>query len=663
MRPLLGRAIAAILIATALFAPAVRAQAPGDVAAVKQAISLLKDGNYNQAMALAGNVSDPAARELITWLAIRYTPKDIGYERTRDFIRRNPNWPSSTLIRRRAENLLLSESRDAKEVLAFFGNSQPVSGDGMIALARALFVGGNQAHAIPWLRRAWREEELTMTLEQEVLGQHGSLFTTADHKARSDRLFYLEKFEAAQRSAERAGKDVAALSRARNAAMQRSGNAKTLLNGVPASLRKDASYLYAQAYLTRRSDNPKGAAELMLQAPRVAPNTPDADDWWRERRFVIRNLLDEKQFQLAYRVAAAAVLPENDILKADIHFTAGWVALRYLKDPASAKKHFVQDVGTPQPFYIARALYWQGRAAEAMNDPIGAKAAYSLAARHHLVFYGQLSRAKLGLREMPFRPMPQVSDAERQQFNANPVSRALKLLYEADADDLVVPVHMDMIDRTPTAATAVLLAEIATAHKDARALVIIGKQGLDRGLPVDAIAFPTTGIPNYTHMGPPVEKALVYSISRQESEFQPYVVSSAKAYGLMQVIRPTGVGIAKRIGVPFDFNKLQRDPVYNVTLGAAELGHLIQTFNGSYVLTFIGYNAGPGRSRQWMDARGDPRGGQTEAIIDWIERIPITETRLYIMRVLENLQVYRFLIHNKRIIEIEADLARGNGSG
>lgn len=663
MRPPIGRVIAAIFIAAALLAPAAHAQSPGDAAAVKKALSLLKEGNYNPAMALTNNVSDPAARSLITWLAIRLTPKDVGFERTRDFIRGNANWPSMALIRRRAESLLLSEKRDAKEVLAYFGNTQPLSGEGMVALGRALLSAGNQGHAVPWLRRAWREEELTMTLEQEIIGQHGSLLTSADHKARADRLFYLEKFEAAQRSAERAGKDVAALSRARNAAMQRAGNANALLNAVPASLQKDASFLYARAYLKRRGDDAKGAAELMLQAPRIAPNTPDADDWWRERRFVIRNLLDDKQFQLAYRVAAAAVLPENDILKADIHFTAGWVALRYLKDPATAKKHFVQDVGTPQPFYIARALYWQGRAAEAMNDPIGAKAAYSLAARHHLAFYGQLARSKLNMREMPIRPMPQVSDSDRQAFIANPVSRALKLLYEADADDLVIPVHMDMIDRTPTAATAVLLAEIASAHKDARALVIIGKQGLDRGLPVDAIAFPTTGIPDYKHMGPPIEKALVYAISRQESEFQPYVVSPAKAYGLMQVIRPTGVGIAKRIGIGFDFNRLQRDPVYNVTLGAAELGHLIESFNGSYVLTFIGYNAGPGRSRQWMNARGDPRGGQTEAIIDWIERIPITETRLYILRVLENLQVYRALIHNKRVIDIETDLARGTGAG
>ncbi|HRF09790.1 MAG TPA: transglycosylase SLT domain-containing protein [Xanthobacteraceae bacterium] len=662
MRPRLGRVTAAIFAAVILFAPASRAQ-DGDAAAVKQALAHLKEGDFNQAMALGARTRDPAAATLITWLAIRYTPKDIGFERTADFIRKHPHWPSTPLIRRRAESLLLSEKRPARDVLNFFGHAQPISGEGMVALARALFASGNQAHAVPWLRRAWREEELTMTLEQEILGEQGKLLTTADHKARSDRLFYLEKWEAAQRNADRAGKDISALSRFRNAALQRSNSAAGLMKSVPASLHKDSSYLYARAYLRRRADDPKGAAELMLQAPRVAANTPDADDWWRERRFVVRNLLDEKQYQLAYRVAAAAVLPENDILKADIHFTAGWIALRYLKDPATAKKHFVQDVGTPQPFYIARALYWQGRAAEALGDPIGAKSAYSLASKHHLVFYGQLARAKLNMRELPFRSIPQISQADRNAFNNNPVSRALKLLYEADADDLVIPVHIDLLERTPTGATAALLAEIATAHKDTRALVIVGKRGLDRALPVDAIAFPTTGIPNYNHMGPPIEKALVYAISRQESEFQPYVVSHANAYGLMQVIRPTGVGIAKRIGINFDFNRLRNDPVYNVTLGAAELGHLVRNFNGSYVLTFIGYNAGPGRSRQWMNQRGDPRGWQTDAIVDWIERIPITETRLYILRVLENLQVYRTLLTNKRTIEIEADLARGDGSG
>lgn len=662
MRPPFGRVIAGIYIATALAATPATAQAPGDVAAIKQTLAHLKDGEFNEANALAGRVSDPAARDLITWLAIRYTPRDVGFDRTQAFIRQNPNWPSMNLLRRRAEKLLLDEKRDSRTVHAFFGTAQPVSGEGMIALARALLSSNDRTHGLAWLRRAWREEELTMTLEQEVLGAHGNLLSAADHKARSDKLFYSGKFEAAQRSAERAGKDIASLSKARNAAVKRGGNAR-LFDTLPVHLRKDPSALYARAMVLRKAENPKGAGELFLQAPRSAAAVISPDDWWRERRIVVRSLLDKGDPKLAYRVASEAAVPESDILKADRHFTAGWVALRFLKDPATAKKHFSSAVETPQPFYISRALYWQGRAAEALNDPIGARSAFELAARHHLAYYGQLARARIKSRDLPVRPMPQVSAAERAAFNANEVSRALKLLYAAGIDELVVPVHMDMIDRWPTAATAVLLAEIARENKDTRALVIIGKQGLDRGLPVDAIAFPVNGIPEYRHVGPPIERALIFAISRQESEFQPYVVSPAKAYGLMQVIQPTAKGIAKRHGMTFDFNKLQRDPVYNVTLGAAELGHLIQQFRGSYVLTFIGYNAGPGRSNQWVAARGDPRGAETDAIVDWIERVPFTETRLYIQRVLENLQVYRSLLTNKRVIDIEADLARGNSAG
>ncbi|HMN51559.1 MAG TPA: lytic transglycosylase domain-containing protein, partial [Xanthobacteraceae bacterium] len=267
MRPPFGRVIAALLLIAAAFAIPAAAQTPPDAANLKKALEHLKDGEFREADALGAKMSDPAARNLVTWLAIRLTPKDIGFDRIQAFIRQNPHWPSPTLIRRRAESLLLSEKRDPKTVLGYFGNAQPVSGDGMIVLARALIASNNQAHALGWLRRAWREEELTGSLEQEILSAHGSLLTSADHKARADRLFYLEKFEAAQRAAERASKDVALLSKARNAALQRAGNAKSLLDAVPAHLRKDASYLYARAYLARRGNDAKAAAEFMLQAP------------------------------------------------------------------------------------------------------------------------------------------------------------------------------------------------------------------------------------------------------------------------------------------------------------------------------------------------------------------------------------------------------------
>jgi soluble lytic murein transglycosylase len=192
-------------------------------------------------------------------------------------------------------------------------------------------------------------------------------------------------------------------------------------------------------------------------------------------------------------------------------------------------------------------------------------------------------------------------------------------------------------------------------------MVLVGKGGHARGILIDTISFPVFGIQEHTKDEPPVERSVVYAIARQESQFNQAAVSTANAYGLMQVITPTAQAIAKRIGVPFDAAKLKGDPVYNARLGAAELGHLLQTFNGSYILSFAGYNAGPGRAREWIGRYGDPRDPKVDAV-DWIERIPISETRYYIQRVMENLQVYRILLGDNAGFRIEADLTRGTAS-
>jgi soluble lytic murein transglycosylase len=203
-----------------------------------------------------------------------------------------------------------------------------------------------------------------------------------------------------------------------------------------------------------------------------------------------------------------------------------------------------------------------------------------------------------------------------------------------------------------------MLAHIAREHHDARALVLIGKAAMSKGVPVAMIGFPTFGIPNYKHVGPKIDPAVVYAIARQESQFRQDVVSSANAHGLMQVIPSTARAIAKKFGLHWSAHKLGNDPTFNVQLGAAELGDLLESYHGNYVLTFIGYNAGRGRARQWIAKYGDPRDPKIDTV-DWVERIPISETRFYVQRVMENLQVYQALAGGHRGLTIEADLTRG----
>jgi soluble lytic murein transglycosylase len=285
-----------------------------------------------------------------------------------------------------------------------------------------------------------------------------------------------------------------------------------------------------------------------------------------------------------------------------------------------------------------------------------ARAHYQSASQYPTAYYGQIARARLGLGELTLRQPPE--PARRAALKNLEVVRAVQLLYAIDARDLVVSFVSDLAERTADPGALVAVAEIARQNNDARAMLLIGKGALARGIAMDVYAFPTNGIPPFRIVGPPVDKSVVYSIARQESAFNPRAVSSAKALGLMQVLPGTGKMIAKKFGFPFDKGRMLSDPAYNAQMGAAELGDVLESYRGSYILSFVAYNAGRGRVKQWIEKYGDPRSPEVDPI-DWVERIPFSETRNYVQRVLENMQVYRAQLGGSRMT-IEADLRRGS---
>jgi soluble lytic murein transglycosylase len=238
------------------------------------------------------------------------------------------------------------------------------------------------------------------------------------------------------------------------------------------------------------------------------------------------------------------------------------------------------------------------------------------------------------------------------------VVRAVELLYALDERELVAPFVADLADKSTDQPALALLAEIAEKNGDARSALLVGKLALSRGFPFDQYAFPTGGLPRYNAIAPAVEPAVVYSIARQESAFNPKTVSSAKALGLMQVTPEAGRYIAKKFGVSFDQHRLLHDNVYNVQMGAAELADDLERYRGSYILAFAGYNAGSGRVKEWVERYGDPRDPRVDPV-DWVERIPFSETRNYVQRIVENMQVYRVRFGGGSRLMIEADLRRG----
>ena len=625
-----------------------------DKDALESVIDLVRKHKPADAAQAQAAISDPVARKLAEWLILRSDDNGASVERYRAFLSANPSWPSQTFLRRRIEAALWDDHRDDSIVWSWFENESPISAKGRFALAKVMISRGDRTNAERLIRDAWRRDGMSEDTETTALDLFGALLTAGDHKARMDFMLYGTEQEAAGlRAAKRLGSGHLALAKARIAANKKAPNTRALLDAVPRELHGDPGYIFSKIQLLRREEKFSEAAQLMLAAPKDPNRLHNLDEWWIERRLMARKMLDVGEHRSAYLIARDAALPSRDIYKTEQEFTAGWIALRFLNDPSVAAQHFARiGVGSVNPTALARAGYWQGRAAEAAGHGQEARAAYTRAAEQSTSYYGQLARAKLGLPQIELNGAPRGRGSERLE-----IVRAVQLLYELDEREIAIPIFADMGENGDPDALAGL-GELTARHGDARGMLLVGKAALNRGLPFDFYAYPINGIPSFTAIGPEVERSVVYAIARQESAFNQAVVSPAQAYGLMQVTPDAGRYVCKRAGVSFDLGRMKTDPVYNATLGAAELGGLLEDYRGSYILTFAAYNAGRGSVKKWIERYGDPRDPKVDAV-DWVEQIPFSETRNYVQRIMENLQVYRTRFGGGTRLQIEADLHRG----
>ena len=626
-----------------------------DTEALENVIELVRKHKPADATQAQAAISDPVAKKLAEWIILRSDDNGASVERYRAFVATNPSWPSQTFLRRRIEAALWDDHRDDATVWAWFANESPLSAKGRFSLARVMIARGDRANAERLVREAWRNDSISEDTENAALDLFGALLTPGDHKARMDFMLYGSEQDAALRAAKRLGANQVALAKARIAAYRKASNTKALLDAVPHELHGDPGYIFSKIQLLRREEKFAEAAQLMLGAPKDPGRLYNLDEWWIERRLLSRKMLDVGEHRTAYLIARDAALPARDIYKTEQEFTAGWIALRFLTDPATAAQHFSRiGVGSANPTALARAGYWQGRAAEAAGRSQEARAAYTAAAAQSTSYYGQLARAKLGLPQIDLNGAPAARGRGIERLE---IVRAVQLLYALDERDIALPIFGDMGENGDPDALAGL-GELASRNGDARGMLLLGKAALNRGLPFDFYAYPVSGIPPFKSIGPEVEQSIVFAIARQESAFNPNVVSPANAYGLMQVTPDAGKYVCKKYGASFDLGRLKTDPVYNAALGAAELGGLIEDYRGSYIMTFAAYNAGRGSVKKWIERYGDPRDPKVDAV-DWVELIPFSETRNYVQRIMENLQVYRARFGGGTRLQIEADLHRG----
>ncbi|MEH2497665.1 hypothetical protein V1294_004144 [Bradyrhizobium sp. AZCC 1678] len=383
----------------------------GDLALVKEAIDLARKAKTEEATAIRNRIADPAAQKLVEWFILRHPATTATFSRYAAFIAAKPEWPSTALLRRRAEARLWEQRSDAATVRGFIGD-RPTSAKGKLALARVLLAEGDRDGAARLARDAWRSDELSEPLEAAVFETFRDFLDRDDHRARMDRRIGAKDLAGAKRAAKRLGDDELAIVKACAAVRGKADKALDALDDVPAEARQDLGYTLCRIQWMLAQNRIDDAARLMLAAAPETMALQDTDQWWRERRMLARKLLDQDKFQTAYDVVRPAAEPANEYYRADVHFMCGWIALRYLDDPATAARHFAHiDEGQANPIVLARANYWRGRAAEALGQADAMRASYEAAARYPTAYYGQLARARLGRGQIELRapsPVPRV---------------------------------------------------------------------------------------------------------------------------------------------------------------------------------------------------------------------------------------------------------------
>jgi soluble lytic murein transglycosylase len=401
----------------------------------------------------------------------------------------------------------------------------------------------------------------------------------------------------------------------------------------------------------RKKDMVDTAVQILLARP-DEPVRPNA--WWAERQAIARRVLAGGNADLAYRIIEQHGLIEGNAFS-EAEFLLGYIALRYMKQPALAFEHFSQILTRVNtPYAKSRAGYWGGRAAEAQGKSELAAKWYAAGADHMATFYGQLAAHQLG-HDAPPRPVPEpVPDAdELSQFNNNEIVRAARIFFDLGDRDHGKVFLLHLANNAKTPQMFAMLAELGETSGRIDLAIAVAKRAIEAGTPLMIHGYPVTTLPS----GGLAERSLLFAIVRQESAFERDAVSRVGARGLMQLMPATASFIANKMQLPFSADRLTADGSYNVLLGRAYLETLIDDFGGSYALAIAAYNAGPSRVRLWLHDYGDPRGGSID-MVDWIEMIPINETRNYVQRVLENLQIYRGQIGRDSAFSLASDLAR-----
>ena len=620
-----------------------------DFSIAKKAISEMKKAKWPSALKTAKKAKDKSIFNFIQWRHLLTKGNLASYYEYKTFIDNNGNYPRIGRVKYLAEHKLSTDRVSSKKIINLFTSFEPLSGYGKMILGESFILNGNKQKGIKLIKEGWINAELSKTDLRFFRKKYKKYLSADDYIKRADYLAWNNKYWDLKRLLRYLPKDYELLYTARQLLMSKSYGVDTAISKVPAKFKNDAGLNYDRLKWRRKRGRVDSSVEILLNIKNTKSYLVRPDKWWSEREIISRSLIYQKKYELAYKISSNHGMDEGPDFAA-AEWMSGWIALSFLKDPLLAKDHFknfYDNVG--YPISVARGAYWLGRSYKELNNKELSNKWFQEASNYLTTYYGQLAFMELSPNNtFELSKDIQVEKKYRDYFFKKEIVKIIYLLDELDEDKYAKHILRHLALDNIESGSEILAAELATNIDRFDFAIQISKIASYEQRFHNKYNYPIISTPKYINGRKIPESAFILSIIRQESEFDLSANSHAGAKGLMQLMPYTAKLVAKQAKLPYSKSRLTTDPEYNINLGSHYIAGLILEYEGAYPFAIAAYNAGPKRVKYWKKINRNPQKNQIN-YVDWIELIKFKETRNYVQRVLENYNVYRYVLEQKPI--------------
>ena len=620
-----------------------------DFALAKKAISEMKQAKWPNAIKSAKKAKDKSIYNFIQWRHLLTKGNKASYYDYKTFIDSNENYPRIGRVKYLAEHKLSTESITPKKIIDWFGEDEPLSGFGKMILGESFILNGNDQRGISLIKEGWISAELSRSELKFYRKKFKKYLNADDYIKRADYLAWNNKYWDLKRLLRYLPKDYELLYTARQLLMSKSYGVDNAIAKVPSKFKNDAGLNYDRLKWRRKRGRVDSSLEILLKVKNTKDYLERPDKWWIEREIISRSLIYKKKYELAYKVASKHALTDGPEYAA-AEWMSGWIALSFLNDPLLAKDHFenfYNNVG--YPISTSRGAYWLAKTYQKLEKQDMANQWFEVAANFLTTYYGQLAFMELNPNQtFELTKDMEISKDYRNDFFKKDLVKLIYLLDELDEDKYTKHILRHLANDNIDSGSELLAAELATNIDRYDFAIQIAKIASYEKRFHNTYNYPIISTPKFINGRKIPDTAFILSIIRQESEFDLSANSHAGAKGLMQLMPYTAKLVAKQANLPYSKSRLTKDAEYNINLGSHYIAGLILEYDGAYPFAIAAYNAGPKRVRYWKKINKNPQKNQID-YVNWIELIKFKETRNYVQRVLENYNVYRYILEQKPV--------------